>query len=209
MIFSRELLPGDRVPEEKIAETIGGSRTPVREAIRLLSSDGLVQIEPRRCARVTLLDENGIEEIGTVRLMQDLLAARLAIQYGTYQDFLDLMPIVEKCEKSAHEKDPNVFIHCDDAFHLGIARISRNKILIENQRKLYLQVQLIQTTKYAEDGPDYGLAHGHIAILEGLLAHNYPATCNAICDHLKDFYHLNPSVVESLKRQTSRKGEKA
>ena len=200
LIFSRALLPGDRIPEERIADSVGGSRTPVREAIRMLAAEGLIQIEPRRSAIVTVFDENRIEQVGTVRLAQDLLAARLAIQYGTYQEFLDLRPVIKKCEEAADTNGFNDFILSDDEFHLSIAEIGKNKTLIDNQRRLYKVVHLIQTIKYAQNGPDHTLAHGHNLILEGLLAHDYPRTCNAICDHLKEFYHLNPSVVESFRR---------
>lgn len=199
MIFSRELAQGDRIPEEKMAEFVGGSRTPVREALRLLSAEGLVEVAPRHCASVRVYDGQAVEEVGTVRLSQDILAARLAIQYGTNQDFLDMRPLVEACEACARRGDIQGFIASDDSFHSRIAELSRNRVLIDNQKRLYQIIRLIQVSQYSDVEKSLQQVRHHREILDGLLARDYVRTSNAICDHLKDYYHINGVIANSFR----------
>ena len=199
MIFSRELAQGDRIPEEKMAEFVGGSRTPVREALRILSAEGLVEVAPRHCASVRVYDEQAVEEVGTVRLSQDILAARLAIQYGTNQDFLDMRPLVEHCEACARQGDIQGFIQADDSFHTRIVELSRNRVLIDNQKRLYQIIRLIQVSHYSNVEKSLQQVRHHREILDGLLTRDHARTCNAVCDHLQDYYHINAAIANSFR----------
>ena len=199
MIFSKELAQGDRIPEEKMAEFVGGSRTPVREALRLLSAEGLVEVAPRHCASVRVYDQQAMEEVGTVRLSQDILAARLAIQFGTNQDFLDMRPLVEVCEECAKRGDIQGFITSDHSFHTRIVEVRRNRILIDNQKRLYQIIRLIQISHYSNVEKSLQDVRHHREILDGLLARDYVRTSNAICDHLKDYYHINAAIANTFR----------
>ena len=199
MILSRELLQGDRIPEERIAESLEGSRTPVREAFRLLAAEGLVEISPRHGATVAVYDESAISEIGAVRLSQDILAARLAIQYGSYQDLLDLQQKVAECEDCARKGDIPGFIKADAAFHLAIAALSRNQVLIENQNRLYQIIRLVQASRYLDPEKSLQDVRHHRDILKGLIMRDFKLTCDSICDHLQDYYMIDPLVVSAFR----------
>lgn len=201
MIFTRELKAGDHIPEERIAEFVGGSRTPVREALRMLAAEGLVEILPRRYAAVAMYNDQTISEIGTVRLMQDLLAARLAIQYGTNQEFIDMRPLVEKCEQCALAGDISGSVAADDEFHMCITKTGKNHILIENQKKVYQIIRFIQISRGTDPNRMFGQVRHHSDILLRLFERDYPRACNAICDHLQDYYHINPEIVNSYRQK--------
>ena len=195
MILSRELLQGDRIPEERIAESLDGSRTPVREALRLLAAEGLVQISPRHGATVAVYDEDAVSKIGAVRLSQDILAARLAIRYGSYQDFLDMQQKVTECEDCAREGDIPGFIKADAEFHMAIAELSRNQILIDNQNRLYQITRLVQASRYLDPEKSLQDVRHHRDILKGLITRDFKLACDSICDHLQDYYLIDPQVV--------------
>ena len=199
MILSRELLQGDRIPEERIAESLDGSRTPVREALRLLAAEGLVEISPRHGATVAVYDEAAVSEIGAVRLSQDILAIRLAIRHGSYQDFLDMQQIVTECEDCARKGDIPGFIKADMEFHMAIAELSRNHVLIDNQKRLYQITRLVQASRYLDPEKSLQDVRHHRDILKGLITRDFKLACNALCDHLQDYYLIDPSVVSAFR----------
>ena len=84
MILSMKIKPGDRIPEARIATQFGISRTPIRDAMKQLANDGILNIYPNRFAEVANWDEDLIKEIGITRAHLDNLAAKLA-QAGATQ----------------------------------------------------------------------------------------------------------------------------
>ena len=88
LIMTKRLMPGDRIPETRIAEEFNISRTPVRDAMRQLSNEGLIEIFPNRFAQVKVYGDDAIQEIGTVRVALDTMSVKLAGLYGSRADFL-------------------------------------------------------------------------------------------------------------------------
>jgi len=82
-ILNGDLAPGDPLPEIKLSEELGVSRTPVREAIGKLELEGLVRTIPNRGAMVVGISEKDIDDIFTIRMYVEGLAARWAAQYIT------------------------------------------------------------------------------------------------------------------------------
>ena len=97
MIMTKQLMPGERIPELKIAQVFGISRTPVRDAMRQLANEGLIEIFPNRFAQVKQYDDNAITEIGTLRIALDSMAIKLALLFGSQADFLHLKEIAQNC----------------------------------------------------------------------------------------------------------------
>ena len=82
-LLAGEYLPGDRLGEAEIAGELGISRTPVREALRLLSADGLIEINKNRGARVAEWSETELNNVFEVRIRLEGLAARMAAEKAT------------------------------------------------------------------------------------------------------------------------------
>ena len=105
MILSMKIKPGDRIPEARIATQFGISRTPIRDAMKQLANDGILNIYPNRFAEVANWDEDLIKEIGITRAHLDNLAAKLAIFYGSNADFNRMMEHAKICLKAALDDD--------------------------------------------------------------------------------------------------------
>ncbi|HEY8361652.1 MAG TPA: GntR family transcriptional regulator [Tissierellaceae bacterium] len=196
MIMNLELKPGDRIPEEKIAHIINSSRTPVREALRKLSHEGLVTIYPDRFSEVTYYDEDDVKQIGVLRLSQDLLSCRLAIMNGSNADFEALEIIANKCEESARKGDVYGRIEYDSEFHLEIAKIGGNRFLIEEQEKLYQKIHLIQISKYTNIEDSIKQIKQHKNIIEALYDRDYDRIKVLVCEHLKSFYGIDQYIID-------------
>lgn len=198
MILHLDVKPGEKIPEEKIAKFVGGSRTPVREALRRLSAEGLVRIYPRRFAEVAYYDEKAVQELGTVRLAQDILACKLAIRYGSPEQFKHLAMLAERCQHGAELGNIYDRIVFDSAFHLYIAEIGGNQLLLENQRKVYLMVHLVQISKYTGVEDSLRQISLHQEILTALQKRDIHLVQQACCEHLQDFFALDPAVLASM-----------
>lgn len=196
MILHLELKPGDRIPEEKLAGFVNGSRTPVREALRKLSDEGLVNIYPGRFSEVAYYDEEAVKQIGVVRLSQDLLSCQLAIRNGSNADFDMLRQLAEKCEIAAKKGNVYERIAFDSEFHLQIAQIGGNKLLIQNQKKLYLLIHLIQISKYTGVKDSITQIKHHKDIIDALYNRDSGSIKVIVCKHLQSFYDIDQEIIE-------------
>ncbi len=136
-IMVGEIAPGTRMMEVELADEMGVSRTPVREAIRKLEKEGLVTIEPRRGAYAS--DISAKEMVDILEVRQDLegMAAGIAAQKITEEGKEELEKLVQKYKESVEKGDIDEIIANDEAFHKYIVGLSQNKTLI----KMVSQVQ--------------------------------------------------------------------
>ena len=136
-IMVGEIAPGTRMMEVELADEMGVSRTPVREAIRKLEKEGLVTIEPRRGAYAS--DISAKEMVDILEVRQDLegMAAGIAAQKITEEGKEELERLVQVYKESVEKEDIEEIIANDEAFHKYIVSLSGNKTLI----KMVSQVQ--------------------------------------------------------------------
>lgn len=107
-IFQGRLKPGERLVERKLAEQLGVSRTPVREAIRMLELEGLVYHQPRIGAVVAEIDDSEVLEIYRIRAVLEGLAARMAAERIEPEGLKELELLYEKMQKTLVEDPANV-----------------------------------------------------------------------------------------------------
>lgn len=196
MIFRMELLPGSRIPELQISAKLSVSRTPIHDALRRLASEGLVTIGQNRGATVTRFTEEEIREIGAVRLTQDILSAQLAAYYGSASDFDRLCGLADACEAASVRGDVYGRIQTDSQFHLEIAKLSGNSRLIRQQYDIYQQIHLIQISQYTDVAHSLVQIHHHKPIVAAIRSGDLDGARSLICQHIKDFYHLDPYLLK-------------
>ncbi|CAO3438916.1 GntR family transcriptional regulator [Azospirillum doebereinerae] len=129
MILAGELPPGSRVPEMQLCEQLGVSRTPLREALRILASENLVELRPHRGAVVTPIDPNEIAAIFEVMEALESLAASLACRKGTEAEFAELD--AQHAQLVAHFQAGNRLDYStvNRRIHAGIVAMARNPAL--------------------------------------------------------------------------------
>ncbi|MFR7989522.1 MAG: GntR family transcriptional regulator [Anaerovoracaceae bacterium] len=130
-ILTGRITPGTRMMEVELADEMGVSRTPVREAIRKLEKEGLVTIEPRRGAYAS--DISVKDMVDTLEVREDLegLAAALAAERMTEEQIDELVKITEGYSEAILNSDTEKIIHYDEKFHKHIVSCSGNKTLIQ------------------------------------------------------------------------------
>jgi len=130
-IITGALKPGQRVVEEDLCRSFGVSRSPVREALRILESQGFVQREPRRGVTVTKINSKEAEDIYTIRARLDSLALYLAIKRNKPGVVPKLKKIHERMLAVAGENNVNEYFKLNQKFHELIFRESGNQRLIK------------------------------------------------------------------------------
>lgn len=193
MLIRREILPGEKIPEEKIASKLDVSRTPIREAIRLLAAEGLVNLYPNRFAEVIVLSKEDIHDLGIIRLDHDMLAGRFAIYNGSNADFTELAEIAEQCSEYAEQGDVYNRIIYDAHFHNKLTDIGGNPILSRFQKELYQKICLFQAMEYSDVQDSLHKISHHSKIIQALINRDEEEYAEAVREHLIKFYELENS----------------
>ena len=135
-IIKRDIIQGKlesktRLFEESIAEQMGISRTPVREALRLLSAEGFVTLIPNIGIIINQVSHQDLFDIFSIRLQLDPFAASLSAQKITEEDIKNLEKIIQQMEEAVTSKNVSDYSNLNLKFHKSIIIISENKKLIE------------------------------------------------------------------------------
>ncbi|TYC75747.1 GntR family transcriptional regulator [Stappia sp. BW2] len=125
-ILSGQLPPGFQAPEPDIATRLGMSRTPVREALIRLEADGLVDLVPRRGAKVLPISRQDICEIYQILSALEALAAGNACGKMSFDTLEEIQGVLTRADEALEREDIEAWAICDDRFHRLIARASGN-----------------------------------------------------------------------------------
>ncbi len=167
-ILSGELEPGERLMELQLAQQLGVSRTPVREAIRKLELEGLVEMIPRKGAYVADVSIKDILDILEVRMFLEGLAAYFAAERMTEEEIEELKEISRKFENEIVTMDKEEMIELDNKFHDMIIRGSRNNKLLQIVQGLHEQFQRFRVIYFNEYDEHEDLVKYHTAIVDAI-----------------------------------------
>jgi GntR family transcriptional regulator, rspAB operon transcriptional repressor len=147
--FKRDIIhgvyqPGEALSEKELAERYKGSRTPVREAAVRLQNERLLRIVPNRGYFVSQITLQVLNDIYEFRTAVECAAAELAAMKGTDQELLRKLAELSQVTCSADDRDSCVrFIEADTAFHVTIARLSRNQMVVQAVSEARSQMERI------------------------------------------------------------------
>ena len=128
-IVEGRLAPGDRMIERELAAELGVSRVPVREALRMLETEGFVQVLPRRGVIVRRLSRHDVEELFDVRESLEVLATRRAATNATSGDLARLEDLLTEAEAAIHSRDRHAIGAANEQFHDTILGLANNSLL--------------------------------------------------------------------------------
>jgi DNA-binding GntR family transcriptional regulator len=196
-ILQGSLQPGERLVETTIASQLNLSRGPVRDALRQLALEGLVEIVPRRGTFVSRLDRADIREISTLRAVIEGLAARLLAERRDQAAIDHLEELLDEMTR-AGDADPVRFATFDLKFHETLVRASGHRRLYQSWNNLRTQIWMfIRETRLgnlrsAEDTRDF-----HQTIVRAIRAGDAVEAERAARHHSES---TGPQLVDSLTR---------
>lgn len=129
MILGGDLAPGEKVPERALCDQFGVSRTPLREALKVVASDGLVRLEPNRGAWVTEVTASEVEEVFPVLGALEALAGELACQNITQDDLDGIRALHDRMDGCFRDRNLDGYFRLNQDIHEAIVRAARNPTL--------------------------------------------------------------------------------
>ena len=185
LIVTLELPPGAVVREPELTERLGIGRTPVREALRRLAQERLVEVFPRRGMFVTKVDVRDLARLCEVRVALEPEAARLAAERATQSDLAGLQGVLAELD-GRRKRDPRALIDLDERIHRAIYHASHNPYLAETLEEYYAHALRIWMVALART--DIGAAvGGHHAVLEAVVRGDGARAARLMREHVESF----------------------
>ncbi len=202
-ILNQTFRPGERLNIKELADKLGTSRTPVKDAINRLASEGLIELRPRSGTFVAELSPDDITETFEVRLGLECLAAEIAIERATPETILKLkelvaameIPVTNQRERAYHEQK-------NTEFHSFIVEMSGNRKLIEVYRSINAHVKFARI-HYPADTLAYHLEaekRDHREILDALESKDEDRLVRLLKQHIRAGAQ---ALVKELRRPKS------
>ncbi len=202
-IATGKLLPGAHLDEVDLATRFGVSRTPIREALRLLLGEGLIETRPQRGAVVAQVTPQRLIEMFEVMAELEGMCARLAARRMSDEELAKIEAAHEACRGSAAARDADAYFYNNERFHYAIYAASHNTFLFEQasalQRKLrpYRRLQL-----RVRNRPQRSFEE-HQAILDALREGDAEKAVQAIRSHVVVQGERFADLIASLSRMAA------
>ena len=197
-ILTGELKPGERLMEIKLANKLGVSRTPIREAIRQLELDGLVIMVPRKGAQVAHITEKSMSDVMEVRLALDELTASLACTRISDEDKEGLVKACHDFKDAVGSADLRKIASADVEFHDIILQAANNLRLSQIVNNLAEQMYRYRF-EYIKDSTRWpSLIAEHRMITDAILRGDSELAVNAIHVHIKN---QENSILRTIRKE--------
>lgn len=176
-ILESRLPPGFHSPEPEIAARLGMSRTPVREALLRLEADGLVELIPRRGARIVPVSIDDMREIYEIlTALEPEAAAYVALNHRDESELSDLVEATDDMERAIAENDLDAWAAADGRFHRKLLNLHNNKRMTEFIMKLFDQTHRVRNMTLRLRKKPTRSTREHRQILQQIKARNADRT---------------------------------
>lgn len=184
-IVSAELEPGRRLSENELADRLGVSRTPVREALVRLRDDRLVAIVPQLGTFVTLIGPDAVADAHFVREALECNAIRIAAERATPADLLDLQANLAEQERAEEADDAEAFDRLDEALHRAICELSGREVAWRVSQRARGQLDRVRRLSLPAPGYRRQMIDEHREVLAAVAAHDAKGAERALRHHLR------------------------
>lgn len=184
LIFDRQLAPGALVDELALAREWGISRTPLREALKVLASEGLVQPQPRRGCVVTEISEDEARQLFPVMALLEGRCAYEAARNASDAELVELEGLHAQLEHHAASGDTDGYYRANHAFHSRVQQLARNPWLSRATDQLRIFMRLLRGRQLHMPGRLDASIGEHRALIGALLARDARAAQREMHDHL-------------------------
>lgn len=198
-IITHDLPPGYHLSVPSLAKQMGVSRSPIRESVQKLISEGLAYEKPRQGAYVSKFETKDLLPAFQVRLVLDGLAARLSA-YNVTKKFISKLEKIMLAHRSAIDNgDPDKYTNADIQFHTALLDNSRNSLLKEMAKPVYYQIYAAMKTRAAPLGPEITY-NDHMLIYDAVINAREKEAETAARNHVE---HIIARILEISEEDAS------
>jgi len=180
-----KLAPGASIPERETAEALGVSRTPLRESLRILAAEGLVDVAPNRPPTVANPSVAEIASLLKVQGALEALAGELACEQASASDIEQIVEIESTMRANSDKSEPLEFFQLDMKFHSLIVAASGNKPLIVTHQNYNSRLWRARFISSRQRVNRPGTLQQHSSIVQALESRDGPACAEALKMHLQ------------------------
>lgn len=196
-IINGTLKPRERLMEIQLAEELGVSRTPIREALRKLELEGFIVMVPRKGAYVADFSFKDIADIFEIRAALEGLAAGLAAERITDDELENMERLLAEKAEAINQQDIERLVDADTKFHDALYKASRNERLDTIISNLREQIQRFRATSLAYPGRSKQSLDEHRSIVEAIQSRHVQSARQAAQEHIEN---AENSMIESIKK---------
>lgn len=183
-ILNNKYEEGDKLVESKLAEELGVSRTPIREALKQLELDGLVENLPNRGVIVKGLSINDIEDIYIIRMNIEVLAAKWSVERANASDIDELKEIYELMEFYTVKRDVDKIFDLNTRFHEKIYKIAHSRFLENVLKDFQTFIKPTRVKSLSVEGRLETALIEHKEILDAFMDRNAARAMEALKNHI-------------------------
>lgn len=203
-IVTGKLAPGTKLDEESLAARYGASRTPVREALQQLASQGHIELRPHMGAFVAQLSVTQLVEMFETMAFLEAACAALASRRHTDEDRKRLTAAHEGCLRAAKRKDPDAFYQANKRFHDCIYAASHNDYLAAETMRLSNRLEAYRRESTFHPGLMTLTINEHQRILRAILDMDEAAAASLMRSHLDTLRNDAVSMAKAILRATGK-----
>ena len=201
-IMQGDLKPGERLMEIKLANRLGVSRTPIREAIRMLELEGLVVMIPRKGAQVAEITEKDLKDVLEVRMGLEELAVKFACQRITEEQLDNLYHASRKFEEAVKREDLTELAQADVDFHDLIYKATGNERLVQLLNNIREQMYRYRVEYLKDEEIRGSLVQEHDTLLEKLSQRDLEGAKQVTQSHIE---RQQAYILETIYGQNEKK----
>jgi DNA-binding GntR family transcriptional regulator len=205
MIFDGELVPGEFIDEKALAEAWQVSRTPLREALKVLAAEGLVELVPHRGCRVIELTDDDADALFPVMALLEGRCALEAAAKASDDDLRTLQHLHDNLERHAAAHDIDGYYRANHDFHSFVQALADNRWLDRVTGDLRRFMRLMRGRQLALPGRIEASINEHRVLIDAFVQRDAPRADRAMHDHLM----AQLVALKKLRRGAVRKGARA
>lgn len=198
LILNQTLNPGQRLTEAELAENLGVSRTPVREALHKLELEGLVKIYPRRYCEVIGITKDCIHEINLIRSKLEPIVARDAVKYLSDEQLKKMEEKIEATEQYYQIMDVEKIMEANDEFHSIIIQASKYTRIVNLLNNLHDYIVAFRQSYMSRKNLVERTIHEHRAIYEAFVSRDEEKVEALTIKHLAGVLEYEDVVLEDM-----------
>jgi DNA-binding GntR family transcriptional regulator len=195
MIMHRELQPGEKIVEQALCARFGVSRTPLREALKVLAADGLIQISPHRGAAVALITQREIDELFPIMGALEALAGELACANATDEEIAALRVMHNEMVEYHRQRDAIAYINLNRDIHNKLFELAANPSLTAMYQALMVKIHSVRYIARKSPARWREAVEDHQRMMVALEQRDGPLLASILRNHLR---HKAEMVMESL-----------
>ncbi|MCU0512242.1 MAG: GntR family transcriptional regulator [Anaerolineae bacterium] len=184
-IVSGDMRPGQPLVEMELAQQMGISRAPLREALQILSQEGLVETIPYKGTQVRSMNRMDIEELYSLRSVLETFAVQRIIARRSADDTARLRAIFEAMLAAAQQGDLSQVNEIDRQFHDGLIELSQHHLLLTTWRSVSLRIRQVMALTNRRNRDLTVIAYNHLPMVEAIAAHDEAEATRLLREHVE------------------------